>query len=65
MSKENLVIIDDRYMRALLITCGKSAVKRFFNKFPDAPYHKVLEMACFLVANGITDFGSNDNKIRS
>ena len=58
----NVAILEDKYLRALLIVCGKAKIKRFLYNNHKHTYHKAIEMACFLVANRITDFGSNDNR---
>lgn len=59
--KNKITVIEDPILRALIILVGKAKVKKFFNRYPNQTYHKILDMAGFLVANGIREFGSNDN----
>ena len=63
MSNDNVVALNDPFLKALINTCGKERVKYFF-KHQKGNYHDVLDRACFLVANGILDLGSNDNSTK-
>lgn len=57
----NISVFNDPFMRALLNICQKENVKKYFSG-QKGSYHETLDKACFLAANGITDFGANDNE---